>query len=119
MFAQLYTIHGLIDTTSVPLVFALLPNKTVDAYRAMLDVLKEAVRGFSPTTFTTDYEQAMIRAVGEIFPTTSHQGCFFHFKQCILREVQERGWKGLYETDGSFRKHINMVGASRVCPSIE
>ncbi|KAJ8320753.1 hypothetical protein KUTeg_002340 [Tegillarca granosa] len=41
LFSQLYTIHGSVDGTVFPLVFALLPNKTETTYQEERNVLKE------------------------------------------------------------------------------
>ena len=40
LFEQLYTIHGLQDNVAVPLIYALLPNKTEETYLTLLREIK-------------------------------------------------------------------------------
>ncbi|KAK9686123.1 hypothetical protein QE152_g37434 [Popillia japonica] len=52
LFNQLYTIHGLKENASVPLVYALLPNRTKETYEHLLRQLKILQPVLSPRTIT-------------------------------------------------------------------
>lgn len=55
----------------VPLVYAIACKKDKATY----------------TTYTT-YEKAAIDAAAQVFPNADINGCFFHFCQCIYRQIQ-------------------------------
>ncbi|KAK9721575.1 hypothetical protein QE152_g20838 [Popillia japonica] len=48
IFAQLYTIHGLKDNLSIPLVYVLLPDKTEGSYSRMLQKIKDLCSTATP-----------------------------------------------------------------------
>ena len=58
LFSQLYTIHALCGSQSIPCVYGLLPNKRQVMYMSFLEKLKEADATLNPDTVTTDYEVA-------------------------------------------------------------
>jgi len=81
---QVYTIHGFVQGESVPLVWAVLPNKTTDTYKELFGVIRSALT----TTFgsigdmkyvLTDFERAAINAVKDVFPEVVVKGCGFIF----------------------------------------
>ena len=56
LFAQLYTIHSTKFNVTIPLVFALLPNKNQNVYEKFLTALKTLKDGLNPRSIITDYE---------------------------------------------------------------
>ena len=36
-----------------------------------------------------DFEQASMRAIKDVLPTTHLKGCYFHFQQALFRKIQE------------------------------
>jgi len=44
----------------------------------------------------TDFKQAMLNAFRSVFPSVSRSGCFYHFSQCIYRQVQQHGLQNDY-----------------------
>lgn len=62
LFYQLYTIHGLLDSATFPLIYALLPNKTYATYKKMLTEIKTLRSELAPATVLMDFEQAVMRA---------------------------------------------------------
>ena len=37
----------------------------------------------------SDFEQAAINAVSQIFPHSKQTGCLFHYAQCIFRQIKK------------------------------
>lgn len=76
LFCQIYAIHGCVNGVKwVPLVIALLENKSQATYEHLLEILKEEVqtrvrKRLAPRIVSTDYEKAAIQAVLAAFPGT-------------------------------------------------
>lgn len=118
LFEQLYTIHGLKDNVAIPLVFALLPNKTEQTYIKLLQEIKNVLpAGAGPRTIMTDFELAMINAVQQELPDTVHRGCFFHFSQCIFRHIQSNGLQREYEQNPQTALTLKMLPALAFVPT--
>lgn len=45
---------------------------------------------------TVDFERAFVNAAEESFNGVDISGCFFHFTQCIWREIKGTGLKNFY-----------------------
>lgn len=116
LFDQLYTFHGSSNDISIPLVYALLPNKRQETYIRLLQQIKNLIGVYHPITFMTDFEQAMIKAYEKEYPLTVHTGCFFHFTQCIWRHIQSFGLKQRYENDADFALKMRMLAALAFVP---
>ena len=91
-FAQLYTMHGLSGTHHIIGCYELLPNKTRETYMELLQQVNQLTNGFQPQT---DYEQAGICAIPNVYPNTSQ-------KQ--------------QHTDEVFRNNIRMIAALAFVP---
>ncbi|XP_049886684.1 uncharacterized protein LOC126381225 [Pectinophora gossypiella] len=112
-FYQIYTIHGdLGNGTVVPLLYALLPNKTQETYKRLFNLIKEKNPDFRPTNFKIDFEKAAINAINEIFPEAVVNGCFFHYSQAIWKKGKKLGFT---ETEGG-KKFIGLCAAMAYLP---
>jgi hypothetical protein len=58
---------------------------------ARLKCLLAKIAQFHPLSIVTDFEIAMINAFPQVFTSAKRTGCFFHFSQCIHRQVQGNG----------------------------
>lgn len=123
---QLYTIHGFVQGEGMPLLWALLPNKTTSTYIELFTALKSALVsafgdiGVVNRTFLTDFEQAAINAIKLTFPESRLKGCSFHFRQAIMRRVQQEGLKAEYEIkegDVSVRHWIRLIMSMTMLPT--
>jgi len=76
IFTQIYTIHVSKYSTVLPVVFALLPDKSTSTYS--IKPLKSHIP-LNPKTIITDFEQSAILAFEENCPNTISRGCHFHF----------------------------------------
>ena len=116
IFTQLYTLHGHIDGKLVPLVYVLLPGKTLSLYKKVLQIIKKGRPNMKPQIIISDFEQAFISAAEKVFPRAEFHGCYFHFTQCIYRHVQSSGLQSRYGTDEDFAISIKMLAALAFIP---
>ena len=91
---QVYTIHGFVNGEGLLLVWAILPNKTADTYNELFGVVRSAlISTFGDIGqmkfFVTDFECAAIYAISHVFPEVMVKGCSFHFRQALMRRVQQ------------------------------
>jgi len=120
LFDQLFVIHGLRDKTCFPLVYCLTPNRITDTYTRVLSALKTLKPGLNPSSVMTDYEKAFIKAFHQAFPMADQKGCFFHFTQCVHRQIQQRpDIFHLYSTDSEFALKIRHLVALAFVPPEE
>ncbi|CAF3806026.1 unnamed protein product [Rotaria socialis] len=115
IFYQLYVMRMVYRNAVLPVVFALLPNKTQETYRRLIDKLSEICPLWSPKFIMIDSELASINAFGDKFVTTTNSsiisGCFFHLQNSIQRKLQDLGFKTNYEQDPVFSHHVNQIAA--------
>lgn len=94
-FYQLYTILAYINTFYMPLVFALLPDKTQATYETLLHYLLQQCDGTGlkcePQQILTDFERAAMNAVQANFTQSRLVGCRFHLGQTWWRRIQSLG----------------------------
>ena len=81
LFMQVYTIHGVIKESTVPLLYALLPNKSARTYKRLFQVVSDGISELpessnyaSPKMMVMDFEQAAIKAFKNVFKATKTQG---------------------------------------------
>ncbi|PKY26979.1 hypothetical protein RhiirB3_442502, partial [Rhizophagus irregularis] len=99
IFRQLYTIHGSIRSNEnsqiMPLVYALMLNKSEVAYRALfqelIDFSYEHDVDLQLQFIITDFEIIAINAIRAEFQGVQNKGYHFHLSQNIYRKVQELG----------------------------
>ena len=113
LFTQLYTIHAPVYGQLLPLVYCLLTNKTTATYTAVFSLIKESLP-LPPRLihFRSDYENATMNAMINVFPHVKLEGCLFHFSQANWRKIEELGLSRIYsETCNS----MNLCGW---CPAL-
>jgi MULE transposase domain len=72
----------------VPVYYVLLQNKKESTYRYALQACISASEGrMLATTYTSDFEQAILSTMKTEFPTGVAVGCLFHWKQAIRRKL--------------------------------
>ena len=115
-FAQLYTFHVLRNGRNFVGIYALLLNKRIDTYVELLNEVRRFTNDVVPESFMVDFEQAMINALGQMYPGISLKGCLEHLSQCIFRKVQELGLLPTYIADIDFCTNIRMIAAISFVP---
>ena len=67
-----------------------------------------------------DFERAAMNAVNHVFPEVCVIGCSFHFRQALMRRVQQEGLKSVYEKDSRYpsaRTWLRIVMAISMLPA--
>ena len=90
-FAQLYTFHGMRNGRILVGFYTLLVNTRINTYVELLTEVGRLTNDVVSERFVVDFEQAMINALGQMYPGIPLKGCLFHLSQCIFRKVQELG----------------------------
>ena len=107
-FYQSFSIHAVIDGKCLPLLFALLADKTQDTYVFMLSVLKGLLCDIECGIIMLDFERASMNAFTQVFDQFSLMNCFFHLCQSVQRRIQ-KSFKVKYRTDKSFALASRLV----------
>ena len=92
IFYQLYAMHVVYRDAVIPVIFALLPNKTESTYRRLIEKLCELYPSWNPKYLMMDFEKAAMKVFADKFTTnansSSMSGCFFHLQNSIQHKVQ-------------------------------
>ncbi len=119
-FNQLFVISGVRgegkDATCFPLVFILTSNHTSQTYICILEKLKELNPKLSPISIMTDFEKAQLNAFRTVFPSAEHRGCFFHYRQCQQRNIQNNHVLREKQADVDFSLQLKMLSALAFVP---
>lgn len=119
LFTQLFTIHSLIDSSAIPLIYVLLPDKKEQSYERVMQKILELQPGLNPSSIMADFEQASLNACATIFPGARLVGCFFHLGQCLWRKVQDLKLVEAFRDDENFRMYVKMLLALSFVPVVD
>ncbi|CAF1314240.1 unnamed protein product [Rotaria sordida] len=117
-FYQLFTLHALLKSVVIPLVYGLLIGKSGDDYKQFFEKVLEQ-DDFQPESILSDFESGTIKTIKELFPNTVHRGCLFHYGQCIWRHIQENGLSTKYDDDDNFRLNVRKLLSLPFVPASE
>ncbi|XP_034235716.1 uncharacterized protein LOC117642042 [Thrips palmi] len=92
-----------------PVCYALMESKSEVAYRALFAFVKDLAPSLAPENIVTDYEAAFVPVIRDVFPSTIHQGCWFHFCQALHRHL---GFLGLITF---VKRNFNALTVIRMC----
>lgn len=118
LFSQLYTIHGDINSETVPLVYCLMAKRNEENYIKLFSELKVLQPNLTPNLIMTDYEKAAINGFRKTFHDAIMQGCLFHLSQCIFRSIQTNGLQKKYEESSEFALKMRMLAALAFVPEL-
>ena len=116
---QLFTIHAIINGSSYPRAFILLPDKTQATYDKAFLEIRKLRPNINPCQILIDFERAIRNSCNYNFTGSTSVGCLFHFCQTIYRKICQLGYKVLYSNDGSFATKIKMFCALAFLPPEE
>jgi len=132
----MFTLHGLFKSQIIPLVYGLLIGKKTSDYNQFFEYIMEE-DDFNPESILTDFESGTIKSIKSIFPNVLHKGkkiqfifnknlnflkflgYFFHFGQCIWRNIQNLGFKKKYQEDKSFHLNVRKLVALAFVPVVD
>lgn len=64
-------------------------RKSEQAYTHLFQYIDANLFKFEPTTFVTDYEQAMRNSLHSVFPGAKCSFCWFHYCQALRRRASK------------------------------
>lgn len=88
-------------------IYCILPDKTQFTYECILRILIDEAENlghpFQPKEILVDYEIAMLNALNSCLNTsvTEIRGCYFHFTQCVIRNIATLRLRPLYDSINS------------------
>ena len=107
-FYQSYSIHAVIDGKCLPLLFALLSDKTQDTYIFLLNIIKGLMCDIEFGIIMLDFEIAAMNAFKQVFEQFELMNCFFHLCQSVQKRIQ-KSFKVKYRTDKAFARASRLV----------
>ena len=91
-------------------------NKTQSSYRQVFNALLELEPSLHPVSILSDFEVACLNSCEAVFSDAIHRGCFFHFVQCIWRQVQSSGLQERYAKEEEFAHEVKKLAALAFIP---
>ncbi|CAF3317896.1 unnamed protein product [Rotaria socialis] len=82
--------------------FIVISGKSEEIYGAIFDVVMQHIFQRS-ISITTDYEKAVHNVTKKKLPIATVHDCFFHFKQCLWRQIKTLGLQKLFVDDRQVR----------------
>ena len=63
-----------------------------------------------PSTILTDYEQALMNSLRNVFsnPDTQISGCYFHYCQSLMKKTSKLHLRNVYSHDADIKKILKM-----------
>ena len=121
IMTQLFSIHGYIEGTVVPLVFCIMSRKTKEAYLQffwdLFNIACEWEIQLNPKIIVSDFEKGIFGAAKEFFPYCNFKGCLFHFGQIIWRTIQKLKLSTKYGVSEEFGIKMRMLKSLAFVPS--
>ena len=65
--------------------------------------------GSISVTSEFDFEASTHEAIKATYPETVIEGCFFHYRQSIRKNISKSGCLELYNHEASFRKYVSFI----------
>lgn len=121
-YAQQYSLHAFHDGVTYPCVYVLLPGKSEQTYRKMMEKIIDLMPSDTPpnpASIMTDFEKAAMNAFQFCFPETEIRGCYFHLGQSAWRRIQSLGLSAKYREEPSFALRVRRLPALAFVPPNE
>ena len=112
LFCQLFVCHFNKGPKFIPALYFLMDSKSVQSYKSVFLYILENFPNLTILTSMSDFESSSRIALQQHFPTTVIYGCYFHFKQCIVRKLGAENLKSLFCNDEIFKMFINSICAT-------
>ncbi|CAF0802873.1 unnamed protein product [Brachionus calyciflorus] len=82
----------------------------------MISELLKNAPNLNPKIILGDFELSAKNAFNRCFPNSIFKGCYFHYTQCIWRNIQEKGLICQYKNDTKLRKWFNLFKSLAFVP---
>ena len=115
-FFQIFTVQAIHKGHYIPVLSCLLPDKKEETYTRLFTEMRRLCPNLDPSSFSCDLERAIINSIKRIYPNVQVYLCYFHFKQCLWRKIQELGWQARYASDHDFALSCRKVAALAFLP---
>jgi len=94
-------------------------------YKELFDAIRSALLSTYGDTGAMKFilmyfERAAMNAINDVFPDVCVKGCSFHFRQALMRRVQQEGLKSVYKENSHYpsaRRWLCMVMAMSMLPA--
>lgn len=121
LFRQVYVVRGDNGETTYTCIYALMAEKSKEAYKRLLPVVISKIVGLElypkPDAIITDFEASAMLAVKDIFEDgVQVTGCFFHLCQNTFKHIQQHGLVKAYKTEPDVKLHCGMLDALAFLP---
>jgi hypothetical protein len=94
-FTQLFTLHIIYMEFFIPVVYALLKDKSSNTYYQMFATLRREMATCNlilhPLTLVLDFESSILPSLRQHFMNSIIKGCNFHFTQEVWRKIHVIG----------------------------
>ena len=77
----------------LPLLYALLPDKSEETYDRLFSQIKQIFPNLRPTSVSVDYEKAILNSLKKALPGISIGGCLFHLNKNLKKHLMQEGLK--------------------------
>lgn len=64
-------------------------KKSTEAYKAVFAYINDNIFDLNASSFMTDYESGLRKALKEMYPTAKMVSCWFHFCQAVRRKCSK------------------------------
>ncbi|XP_051176184.1 uncharacterized protein LOC127291231 [Leptopilina boulardi] len=102
---QLLTIMSWKYNKTIFIIWVLMDSKTIEAYTAVFECIVRLIPEYEIQEVLTDYENALKTALRNVFPNIILHGCWFHYKQALLRKALQLKLHALLKTNKD-AKHL-------------
>lgn len=93
-------------------------RKTSDLYIEVLKYIETNIFEMKPSNFMLDFEMGMRKAIKEVYPYATLNGCWFHYCSAIRRKMIKLGFcKQIKNTTSNVRFIYRMIHALPLLPS--
>ncbi|KAF1744525.1 hypothetical protein MXB_2218, partial [Myxobolus squamalis] len=83
--------HDKATNLYVSCAYALMTARTECNYLLMLqEIVVQTDYTWEPKHATCDFQNSLLKAIGQEFPETKLQGCYFHWRQCLSQRLKKR-----------------------------
>ncbi|RMZ96603.1 hypothetical protein BpHYR1_028538, partial [Brachionus plicatilis] len=115
IFYQLFTINVILKNKNLPVVYALLPNKSQESYIRFFNLLIANIE-VQPHNILSDFEKSIHIAIEHSLPGTRVIGCYFHLVQNLWRHIQLYKLVKTYAADPMIRKSFKFIQSLAFIP---